>query len=195
MGTLPRNVAALANAEEGDVLHAWQGLATTHVRAPPARRKKCSALRWTLPERVSELLALPGITPYSAGAIASIAYGRAEPLVDGNVIRRVDALVRVARRPQQGSAQDRNLPLCSRARAQANTGRSQSILDGIGRNRLSPRSPRCSACPVAAPPPPPPKKKKKKKPELNGSRHRDARARRPRDRDVSRPRADHEVAP
>ena len=40
-----------------------------------------------LPSEVSELLSIPGIGPYTAGAIASIAFNRPAPLVDGNVLR------------------------------------------------------------------------------------------------------------
>jgi A/G-specific adenine glycosylase len=65
-----------------DVLHAWQGLGY-YSRARHLRRAAQEMLRvhdGRVPERVSELLALPGIGPYSAGAIASITYGHAEPL-------------------------------------------------------------------------------------------------------------------
>ncbi len=70
------DVTALAKADESDVLHAWQGLGY-YSRARNLRRAAQEMLRvhdGRVPERVSELLALPGIGPYSAGAIASIAY-------------------------------------------------------------------------------------------------------------------------
>ncbi|HWZ89432.1 MAG TPA: A/G-specific adenine glycosylase, partial [Polyangiaceae bacterium] len=83
------DVAALAGADESDVLHAWQGLGY-YSRARNLRRaaaEMVSRHAGRVPEQVADLCALPGIGPYSAGAIASIAYGRAEPLVDGNVVR------------------------------------------------------------------------------------------------------------
>lgn len=83
------NVATLAGAAESDVLHAWQGLGY-YSRARNLQRAAARMVAehsGRVPERVPELLALPGIGPYSAGAISSIAYGHPEPLVDGNVIR------------------------------------------------------------------------------------------------------------
>jgi len=146
------NVAALANAEEGDVLHAWQGLGY-YSRARNLRRAAQEMLRvhdGRVPERVSELLALPGIGPYSAGAIASIAYGRAEPLVDGNVIRVLTRLFALRGDPNKAPLKTE---IWARARAlvpkQAPGDFNQSLME-LGATVCTPRSPRCSACPVAA---------------------------------------------
>ena len=50
-------------------------------------QKIVSEYNSVIPDSVSELLKIPGIGPYTAGAIASIAYNIPEPLVDGNIIR------------------------------------------------------------------------------------------------------------
>ncbi|HET7545802.1 MAG TPA: A/G-specific adenine glycosylase [Polyangiaceae bacterium] len=145
------DVTALANAEESEVLHAWQGLGY-YSRARNLRRAAQEMLRvhdGRVPERVSELLALPGIGPYSAGAIASIAYGHAEPLVDGNVIRVLSRLFALRGDPNKAPLK---AELWSRARAlvpaEAPGDFNQSLME-LGATVCTPRSPRCAACPLA----------------------------------------------
>jgi A/G-specific adenine glycosylase len=53
-----------------------------------------------LPSSTKLLLTIPGIGPYTAGAISSIAFGQCEPLVDGNVIRVIARLRAVAADPK-----------------------------------------------------------------------------------------------
>jgi len=78
-------VAALAAAPQDDVLAAWAGLGYySRARNLHAGAK---ALGSGFPSTASELRAVPGIGPYTAGAIASIAFGERAPLVDGNVAR------------------------------------------------------------------------------------------------------------
>ncbi|MGN0983111.1 MAG: A/G-specific adenine glycosylase [Candidatus Limivicinus sp.] len=82
-------VAALAQAEEEQLMKLWEGLGY-YSRA---RNLKKAAVRIVeqyggrLPQQAVELKKLPGIGDYTAGAIASIAYGQPEPAVDGNVLR------------------------------------------------------------------------------------------------------------
>lgn len=82
-------VRHLAEASLDEVLKLWEGLGY-YSRA--RNLKKCAELLvekhgGVLPHTVRELIALPGIGAYTAGAIASIAYGEPEPAVDGNVLR------------------------------------------------------------------------------------------------------------
>ncbi|HUJ57371.1 MAG TPA: A/G-specific adenine glycosylase [Kofleriaceae bacterium] len=81
--------SALAEAPLDDVLAAWAGLGyysrarNLHAGA----RAVAERFGGALPARAAELRAVPGIGPYTAGAIASIAFGERAPLVDGNVAR------------------------------------------------------------------------------------------------------------
>src|SRR6185295_14882598 len=80
---------ALADAPLDDVLATWAGLGYySRARNLHAGAKAVGArFDGALPRRAVELREVPGIGPYTAGAIASIAFGERTPLVDGNVAR------------------------------------------------------------------------------------------------------------
>ncbi len=83
------DVAALAACPEERLLKLWEGLGY-YNRVRNMQRAAQLVMReygGELPDRYKELLKLPGIGSYTAGAIASIAYGQAVPAVDGNVLR------------------------------------------------------------------------------------------------------------
>ncbi|MEM7627533.1 MAG: A/G-specific adenine glycosylase [Planctomycetota bacterium] len=82
-------VRDLADADEQRVLTLWQGLGyyrrARNLRA--AARMVIDDFAGKVPDSVEDLLKLPGVGRYTAGAIASIAYNRPAPIVDGNVAR------------------------------------------------------------------------------------------------------------
>ena len=82
-------IRSLAEACEDDVLKAWEGLGyyTRAGNLQKAARKIVADFSGKLPRTKKELLTLPGIGDYTAGAILSIAYGIPVPAVDGNVLR------------------------------------------------------------------------------------------------------------
>ncbi|TYZ57946.1 hypothetical protein PybrP1_003574 [[Pythium] brassicae (nom. inval.)] len=82
-------VAALASGSEQEVNALWAGLGYyRRARMLHAGAKYVvENFGGELPGTVEQLLTIPGIGPYTAGAISSIAFGNREPLVDGNVIR------------------------------------------------------------------------------------------------------------
>ncbi|MBR1853628.1 MAG: A/G-specific adenine glycosylase [Lachnospiraceae bacterium] len=88
MKALP-DVQALAGAQEETLLKLWEGLGY-YNRVRNLQKAAIQVMedhRGTIPSHYGELLALCGIGSYTAGAIASIAYGEAVPAVDGNVLR------------------------------------------------------------------------------------------------------------
>jgi A/G-specific adenine glycosylase len=94
-------LSSLAEAEEDDVLAAWSGLGyyrrVRNLRESARRIMQSHSGR--VPDTLDALRALPGIGAYTAGAIASIAFDREEPVLDGNV-RRV--LARLTADPGEG---------------------------------------------------------------------------------------------
>lgn len=93
MSALP-DIARLAAAKEETLLKLWEGLGYyNRVR----NLNKAAILiqenfEGRMPDTYEELLSLPGIGSYTAGAIASIAYGKKLPAVDGNVLRVISRL-------------------------------------------------------------------------------------------------------
>ncbi|MBD5549156.1 MAG: DNA/RNA nuclease SfsA [Lachnospiraceae bacterium] len=88
MKALP-DIAALAGAEEEELLKLWEGLGYyNRVRnLKKAAQIVMEKYGGRMPEEYEELIGLPGIGSYTAGAISSIAYDRRVPAVDGNVLR------------------------------------------------------------------------------------------------------------
>lgn len=91
------NVKALADCPEDELLKRWEGLGyySRVKNLQKAARILCGEEKYQgrLPSSAKELSALPGIGPYTAGAIASIAFGEPVPAVDGNVLRVVSRIL------------------------------------------------------------------------------------------------------
>lgn len=88
MNSLP-DIAALAEAQEENLLKLWEGLGYyNRVRnLQKAAVQIMERYEGEMPCEYEELIKLPGIGSYTAGAISSIAYGKPNPAVDGNVLR------------------------------------------------------------------------------------------------------------
>lgn len=137
---------ALAAADLDDVLRAWEGLGyyarARHLhRAARVIRERH---RGQLPAEPGELKRLPGIGDYTAGAIASIAYGVPAPAVDGNV-RRVLARLCDIERPSPAALRERVAALIPGDRP----GDFNQALMELGATVCTPRAPACTTCPVA----------------------------------------------
>jgi len=144
-------IEALANASEEDVNLMWSGLGFyrrarfLHQGAKTVVEKHGG----TLPSSVQELKAIPGIGDYTAGAIASIAYAKPAPLVDGNVIRVLSRIKAIA-----GNAKNKHVvTLCWKlARELVSAGRpgdfNQSLME-LGATICKPTNPKCSQCPLS----------------------------------------------
>lgn len=83
------DIASLAEAEEERLLKLWEGLGYYNrvKNMQRAARQIMTDYNGQMPSEWEELKKLPGIGSYTAGAIASIAYGKRAPAVDGNVLR------------------------------------------------------------------------------------------------------------
>jgi A/G-specific adenine glycosylase len=142
-------LADLAAADEQDVLRLWSGLGY-YRRARgllEAARAVAEAGGTTLPADAASLRRLPGIGPYTAGAIASIAFGEAVPAVDGNVVR---VLARLDARPGDPARQPTKRQLEERAAElvdPAFPGDHNQALMELGATVCTPRAPRCLVCP------------------------------------------------
>ncbi len=140
----------LAAADENEVLHAWQGLGyySRARRLLEGARAVVERHDGRLPRSAEQLRALPGIGPYSAGAIASIAYGLPEPIVDGNVVRVLTRIFALGGDPAKAPLKKQ---LWELARALIPEGRAsdfnQSLME-LGATVCTPKQPACASCPV-----------------------------------------------
>lgn len=143
-------VAALAAAPPDPVMKAWEGLGYYSRARNLHNAAKIVVGRHggELPTTVAELAALPGIGRSTAGAIASIAFGRDEPVLDGNVKRVVARLLGI-RGDLARPALLRELWDASRTFILPGKGRETALaLMDLGNLVCTPRRPRCPVCPL-----------------------------------------------
>ncbi|HUG81140.1 MAG TPA: A/G-specific adenine glycosylase [Bryobacterales bacterium] len=148
------DVCSLARAPEARLLEVWSGLGY-YRRArqmQQAARVIVEEHGGAFPDTFEALLALPGVGPYTAAAIASIAFGRPHAVLDGNVIRVMSRLV-----DEDGDVARSEVKEALRAKAQSlgDTGAprrfgefNQAVME-LGATLCVPRNPRCLVCPLA----------------------------------------------
>jgi A/G-specific adenine glycosylase len=142
--------AALADAAERDVLREWQGLGY-YSRARNLQRAAKQVIEQhggELPRSVGQLLPLPGIGRYTAGAIASIAFGCRAPIVDGNVARVICRLDRIETDPRDRVTQQLLWQRAEEILPSKRCGDFNSALMELGATVCTPRNPKCLLCPV-----------------------------------------------
>ena len=140
-------VADLAAADLDDVLHAWAGLGY-YARA--RNLHKCAAAVATkhggiFPDTEADLLKLPGIGPYTAAAVAAIAFGHKATVVDGNV-ERVMARLFAVTDPLPGS-KARLKALAESLTPDERCGDYAQATMDLGATICSPTNPACGICP------------------------------------------------
>ncbi len=142
---------ALAAASEDEVLHAWQGLGY-YARARNLRRgaqEVRERFGGVVPSRVEDLLSLAGVGRYTAGAIASLAYGVRTPVVDGNVIRVLCRIFGIPGDPAREPVRSRLWQLAEELVPAQAPGDFNAALMELGATLCVPRRPVCHACPVS----------------------------------------------
>lgn len=141
------NVEALADADEDSVLKLWEGLGYySRARNLHAAAKCIRDQGGRFPNTIEGLEALPGVGPYAARAIGSIAYGICAPALDGNqmrVLSRCFAVERTLKTPFD--LQSEAMACISRDRP---GDYNQALMD-LGSAICTPKRPKCAACPLA----------------------------------------------
>jgi len=146
------DVEALAGADLDDVLGAWQGLGY-YSRARNLKRAAEHVVEChggALPDTADALRELPGVGRYTAGAVASIAFDRPEPIVDGNVARVLSRIHGLTGDPKSTAGQARLWEEAARlVRGRAPGDLNQALME-LGATVCTPRAPACPRCPVRA---------------------------------------------
>jgi len=144
-------LAILAGAPQQEVLRTWEGLGY-YSRARNLQRAAQNLMlkhRGEVPSNLADLRKLPGVGRYTAGAIASIAFGQDEPAMDGN-IRRVLARLFNVSEPARSPAGERMLWALAAENLPAGkaSAYNQALMD-FGATICLPRAPDCPHCPLA----------------------------------------------
>lgn len=143
-------VTHLADAPLEQVLKQWEGLGY-YSRARNLHRAAqvvAHDLGGTFPTTADGLQQLPGIGRYTAGAIASIAFGQVAPVLDGNVIRVFARLTDLEADVTQTDTKAHLWQLAENWLPAARTGDYNQALMELGRTICKPRNPLCESCPV-----------------------------------------------
>jgi A/G-specific adenine glycosylase len=142
----------VARAAEQDVLRLWQGLGYySRARNLHATAKKVvSEFGGTLPTSLQDLLSLPGIGRYTAGAIVSIAFDQPAPIVDGNVTRVICRLDGIRSDPRDKQTRELLWQRAEEIVPKTRPGDFNSALMELGATVCIPRNPQCLICPVSA---------------------------------------------
>ena len=143
-------VADLAAADRAEVLKCWEGLGY-YRRAHylhEAAQKIVRDHEGKLPRTIEELMALPGIGKYTAGAIASIAFGDETPVVDGNVERVLARVFAIGQPIKNPAVQKRLWRLAEGIIADGQAGTLNQAMMDLGATRCRPKKPLCEDCPL-----------------------------------------------
>lgn len=144
------SVENLAEAPLDDVLLCWEGLGyysrARHLHQ--AARKVVEDFDGQIPDAEDEIRALPGVGPYTAAAVLSIAYDRPKAVLDGNVIRVLTRVFRVDEEARRAATR-RKLSDVAQALLQPDRpGDYNQALMELGATVCTPRAPNCPSCPL-----------------------------------------------
>lgn len=145
-------VRKLAEATEEQVLRQWEGLGY-YRRARQlhaAARIILNEYKGRFPTEFEQVLALPGIGRYTAGAVLSFARNMPHPIVEANTIRLYSRLLCYDEDPTKGSGQKLLWAFAESLLSKKNPGELNQALIELGGCICKPRSPICRECPVAS---------------------------------------------
>ena len=150
LGRFP-TVASLARGRLDTVLKLWEGLGYYSRARNLHRAAKEVVERFggQLPRTAAELLTLPGIGRYTAGAIASNAFDERVPIVDGNIERVLCRVFRVHGDPKNIAGQKRLWSIADDLVPVRKPGMFNQALMEVGEEVCTPRNPQCEDCPLA----------------------------------------------
>jgi A/G-specific adenine glycosylase len=145
------SVASLANAKPDRVLSLWAGLGY-YSRARNLQKAAQSIVqefRGRVPSEVAALQSLPGVGRYTAGAIASIAFNKPAPILDGNVIRVLSRLFLIRGDTSTKPVRDRLWSFAEETIPERRARDYNQALMELGALVCLPESPRCDHCPMS----------------------------------------------
>lgn len=144
-------VEALSRAQEGDVLKAWEGLGY-YSRARNLLKCARAVMRdydGRFPRDAKTLEKLPGVGPYTAAAVASIAFDQRVPAMDGNLTRVISRVYGMREDAASPSGKRALYTLAQDAMPKTRSGAFNQALMDIGATICTPGTPSCALCPLS----------------------------------------------
>ncbi len=144
------SILTLANADISDVLHLWEGLGyyrRAHLLHRAAQSLK-NDYHGVFPKTMKEVLALPGIGRYTAGAILSIAFDQRVPILEANTIRLHSRLIGLEEDPSATESSKILWNFAETILPKKYCGKFNQILMDLGSLICLPGTPQCSQCPA-----------------------------------------------
>lgn len=143
-------VASLAHAPEDDVLKLWEGLGYYSRALNLHKAAGIVVHKWNgrFPRTAGEWQSLPGVGRYTAGAIASIAYGIRAPVLDGNVKRVLTRLYAIPDRLDRSDTIHRLWQLADELVSPRSPGDFNQAMMELGARLCLPKKPLCEQCPI-----------------------------------------------
>jgi len=145
------NIASLAAAQEDEVVEEWSGLG--YYRRARMLHRLAEAVvdgGGDLPASAAGLEELPGIGPYTAAAVASLAWGEAVPVLDGNTMRVGARVLALDRDPRSAEGRRRLEAWILALMENQSPGEVNEALMELGATVCLPVEPACAACPVSS---------------------------------------------
>lgn len=142
---------SLAAAELSDVLKVWEGMGY-YSRA---RNLKSAAdilvksNHGRMPKTHDELIKIPGIGPYTAAAVASIAFNESFPVVDGNVLRVLSRVLKITDPPGKKGLKSRFVQAARALLPEGEAGDFNQAMMELGALVCTPHKPKCTRCPIS----------------------------------------------
>lgn len=145
------DIFKLAAADEDRVMKVWQGLGyyTRARNLQKGAKYVVEKFYGNLPSAYDELLTIPGIGPYSAGAIASFAFKQPVPAIDGNVYRVIARVFGVFASPFTSKGKSSFRELLMELMDQKNPDVFNQALLDFGAIQCTPKGPKCETCPFS----------------------------------------------
>ncbi len=145
-------IAALAAADEDEVLRLWEGLGYYRRARQLHQTARIIAAQHggAFPTDPAIVRCLPGIGRYTAGAILSIAFDAREPILEANTLRLFSRLLAYDGDPRSSEGQQLLWTMAEVVLPRRGSGRMNQALMELGSEVCTHRAPRCQQCPVAA---------------------------------------------
>lgn len=144
------SLEALASAEDETVLKLWEGLGYYNrchhfLKAVRQANQDCQG---QVPDTPESFRSLPGVGPYTAAAVMSIAFGLPMPVVDGNVIRVVTRFYAIGEDITKAAVKKKIEALMAQSISRKNPGDFNQAVMELGATVCTPKTPLCHECPL-----------------------------------------------